>query len=403
MEKEIKMELQPNEGQKEAIDLIYGSNNRVLLTGAPGTGKSFTIAQSILRMRGQKVVIACPSHKAKHVVSNMLDEAGIYHEMDDDNDGKAMVSVMTIHRYLGYALKDGTIPTEKDGSLYRVTDPKSADVLFLEEYSMLNKQFQKEAEETAHKVVLVGDIDQLPPILKKGESPADISYYAMVELTEQMRQNVLDSSLYKTIAAYRTEIRTGKPFKRFPDDDSLIHSTDLIKDYVNGKIDIIIAYKNATVDHANDLIQTEFVGDKYPKKDDTLILQAPLKEFQSFGSPVIVANNGDAIYVLSDAEPSPQHEDVYSVETTFGPRIVFPNHVNPFEFSKRYNIPWREMKQYAIKAKLPYATTSHKAQGSSYDNVGIALGDLIHPPMDIRSKLLYVAFSRAKHKAYYTI
>ena len=333
----------------------------------------------------------------------MLDEAGIYHEVDDDDGGDAMVSVMTIHRYLGYALKDGTIPTNNEGSLYRVTDPKSSNVLFLEEYSMLNKQFQEEAEETANKVILVGDIDQLPPILKKGEYPADISCYTIVELTEQMRQNVLDSSLYKTIAAYRTEIRTGKSFKRFPDDNSLIHSQDLIRDYIDRKIDIIIAYKNVTVDRANDLIQTEFVGDKYPKKDDILILQAPLKEFPRFGNPVIVANNGDAITVLSDAEPLPQHEDVYSIDTNYGKRIVFPHHVNPFEFSKRYNIPWREMKQYAIKAKLPYAITSHKAQGSSYDNVGIALGDLIHSPKDIRSRLLYVAFSRTKHKAYYTI
>lgn len=389
-----------NEKQREAVELICGSEEKVLLTGAPGTGKSYTIAQAVkILMNNNKVVIACPSHKAKGVVSEMLDEQEIPHTIDS---GEGTVSVMTIHKYLGYTLEDGSMKPDGKGGLNQVRPPMECDVLFLEEYSMLTKKFQVQAEETAEKIVLVGDIDQLPPILKKGEEAADISDYEMVELTEQMRQNALDTSLYKTIAAYRAQIRSGTPFSRFPDDDTLIANNDLISAYINGDIDIIIAFKNNIVDLINHSIQVKKYDTVYPVEGNTLILQEPLKEFSNFGSPIIVANNGEEIECLSDGEPLERDNRVYKVETDYGERWIFPHYINPYQWGKQYNMNWNILRTLAVKAKLPYCITAHKSQGSSYNNVGIALNDLLSAPLNIRARLLYVAFSRAKTSAHYT-
>lgn len=387
-----------NEKQQEAVELICGSETRVLLTGAPGTGKSYTIAQAVKKMYGKNIVIACPSHKAKGVVSEMLEEQNIPHSIDSNEE---MVSVMTIHKYLGYTLEDGSMKPDGKGGLHKVREPITCDVLFLEEYSMLTRKFQLEAEYTAMKIILVGDIDQLPPILKNGEEPADISDYKMVELTEQMRQNALDTSLYKTIAAYRAQIRQGTPFSRFPDDDTLIANNDLISAYIDGDIDVIIAYRNNVVDYFNEEIQKKICDSRYPMEGDTLILQEPLKEFPRFGKPSIVANNGEEIECYSNGEPLEEDDRVYKVETDYGERWIFPHNINPYKWGQQYNKEWKILRTLAVKARLPHCITAHKSQGSSYNNVGIVLDDLLNAYQDIRSRLLYVAFSRAKNSVHY--
>ena len=49
--------------------------------------------------------------------------------------------------------------------------------------------------------------------------------------------------------------------------------------------------------------------------------------------------------------------------------------------------------------RFPYASTIHKAQGSTFDEVLIDLGSFrVCDDPDVAARLLYVAISRAKHR-----
>ena len=59
--------------------------------------------------------------------------------------------------------------------------------------------------------------------------------------------------------------------------------------------------------------------------------------------------------------------------------------------------------RYMADLRKPYAQTIHKSQGSTYKDVLIYLDDLKQcETKKDRNRLLYVAFSRATNKVYYT-
>jgi exodeoxyribonuclease V alpha subunit len=118
----------------------------VLLTGLPGAGKTHTqrVLVEIARAARRRVLLCAPTGKAAR---RMRDLTG--HD------------AMTIHRALAYSPNDGGFQRDEHSPL-----SKDYDLIIVDEASMLSLELADALFRAAGEccVLLVGDIDQLPPI-----------------------------------------------------------------------------------------------------------------------------------------------------------------------------------------------------------------------------------------------
>ena len=138
-----------SEKQKQALKLI-NENNVTIITGGPGTGKT-TIIKNIIDIyeeKGKKVVLAAPTGRAAKRMT--------------ETTGK---EASTLHRLLEIGKID-------DDSFYKNTSkyegaPIDADVIIVDEVSMMDMFLMNYLLKCVYqgtKLVLVGDIDQLPSV-----------------------------------------------------------------------------------------------------------------------------------------------------------------------------------------------------------------------------------------------
>ena len=179
--------MQWTNGQQEALTLlsewekldIYANPDDSIFTlsGAAGTGKT-TVVQEIINMfkNKYKIIVSAPTHKAKEVIGEIT-----------------KLRAETIHSLLGLRPNidletfDPNNPTYQQLVEERIS---SADIHIIDECSMINKELFKMLVRKAtlykKRLILVGDINQLPPVNEK------LSLTFMVkhkyELTEIVRQ-----------------------------------------------------------------------------------------------------------------------------------------------------------------------------------------------------------------------
>ncbi len=146
IEKSSKIEL--SEKQKEAIEAI-NENNVCIITGGPGTGKT-TIIKAIIdifKKQGKKPVLCAPTGRAaKRMTETTGEEA------------------KTLHRLLEIGKIEEEI--DKKDADYDVA-PLDADIVIVDEVSMVDlflMNYLVKALYQGTKLVLVGDIDQLPSV-----------------------------------------------------------------------------------------------------------------------------------------------------------------------------------------------------------------------------------------------
>ncbi len=154
LEKELKKvekisSIELSEKQKEALKLV-NENNVTIITGGPGTGKT-TIIKNIIDIyesKGKKVVLSAPTGRAAKRMT--------------ETTGK---EASTLHRLLEIGKID-------DDSLYKNTSkyegtPIDADIIIVDEVSMMDMFLMNYLLKCIYqgtKLVLVGDIDQLPSV-----------------------------------------------------------------------------------------------------------------------------------------------------------------------------------------------------------------------------------------------
>jgi exodeoxyribonuclease V alpha subunit len=118
-----------------------------VLTGGPGCGKSFTVRSvvELARAKGARIVLAAPTGRAAKRLAELTG-----HE------------AATIHRLL--ALRPGGEPS------FDADNPLDADLVVVDETSMVdvilaNKLIK--AVPPGVQLLLVGDVDQLPPAMRR--------------------------------------------------------------------------------------------------------------------------------------------------------------------------------------------------------------------------------------------
>jgi exodeoxyribonuclease V alpha subunit len=162
-----------SEGQKRALDQLRASTVAVL-TGGPGTGKT-TVTRAVVQgweAAKKKVLLAAPTGRAAKRLS--------------DATGR---TALTVHRLLEWGKKEGgSGPFGRDRK-----HPLQCDLLIVDEASMLDLPLARglfDAVPPGAHVLLVGDVDQLPPV-GAGQVLADViasGRTPVARLTEVFRQ-----------------------------------------------------------------------------------------------------------------------------------------------------------------------------------------------------------------------
>lgn len=156
--------------QREALDVIVKAKVSVI-TGGPGVGKT-TLLDTILKIltrQGAQVVLAAPTGRA---AKRMTEQTGL--------------EAKTIHRLLEIDPEFGAFARGRDNLI-------ACDLLVVDETSMVDVPLMMalvEALPAAAGLLLVGDVDQLPPV-GPGQVLADIIASGLVpvaRLTEVFRQ-----------------------------------------------------------------------------------------------------------------------------------------------------------------------------------------------------------------------
>ena len=165
------LDIQLSEKQKNAIQTAI-ENSITVITGGPGVGKT-TIINSIIKileMKRQRILLAAPTGRAAKKLS--------------ESTGR---NAMTIHRLLKFSAKKRMFEFNEMNQL-------PVDILIIDEVSMIDINLMNhllKAVPFRAKLILVGDIDQLPSV-GPGNVLRDIinaDVVTTVRLTEIFRQS----------------------------------------------------------------------------------------------------------------------------------------------------------------------------------------------------------------------
>ncbi|EPX3987288.1 ATP-dependent DNA helicase [Campylobacter fetus] len=374
-----------NEVQQKIVDLVINSDKRVfILNGAAGTGKSFTLKTIIEEFKGSFILTAT-TNKAKDLLQESTNQECI-----------------TTHNALGFKM----VRNGMEEYLSKVRESLTADLLIIDEYSMLPKALWDSAiNGEFKKILLVGDEAQLPAIGLKATIIPDIK----VTLTEQMRQKS-----NKELENFMDNLREAIDKKRYIDLStcnlpSNIHLYDKHKDFCKAYIECkndkrILAYSNRVVDSYNSNIN--YKNGKY-NISDLLVLNKPLGNL----------TNGSIVEILEVIE----FDKYFDIKVSCTPNSkiikIFKTKGARDEYLNLNGDPngyWDRVDQ-VYDPKHLYSSTIHKSQGQSIESVFIDLTDVysamtrkptrfnnFNKPISIQDymKLLYVAISRMKKEAH---
>ncbi|KAF9960921.1 Tripartite DNA replication factor [Mortierella alpina] len=219
-----------NDDQRRAIDAVLSARDYALILGMPGTGKTTTIAHIIhtLVARGKSVLLTSYTHSA---VDNVL------LKLNEDINIVRLGNKEKVHRDIRRLIPDFTEPpldnVEAIQNFYGrcqvvgttclgIGDPifmtKRFDYCIVDEASQITLPACLGPIRFAEVFVLVGDHNQLPPLVKNPEAKKDgfdLSLFRMLSdrypqsvtsLTQQYRMNQ-DVMLLSNTLVYKNQLR----------------------------------------------------------------------------------------------------------------------------------------------------------------------------------------------------
>jgi len=401
-------------GFMQVIKFINGTEKYMNISGPAGTGKTFfisQIAEGILRHKKQSstldaVVITATTNKAVAVIAEAM-----------PNRSK---EIKTVYNFMNLRVKENfstgktsVIPTNS----WRV---HQGILLIIDECSMVNKELFKWLDSglsSSCKVIFVGDMNQLAPI-REEISPIYTENYntayltipvrnagkqALMDLCEQARQTVLTGVF--------TKIKEVPGVIDFVDGPTLkgVLEREYLKEDPNHRV---ISYTNKRVIEYNTYIRmlrgytNPFEVGEILSNNAAVDLMGKQRLYtdQIVRVTSIIADvmNTDIILGHAFRTITMEVEDVTTGRKHEATSFAFPN--DRRDVLKHYsdNTTWD--KYFRIKNSIPdlrsvAASTTHKAQGSTYDSVIVDLADIGKSTNKGQTaRMQYVALSRPKTK-----
>ena len=384
-EDNIKFALKQKEAIREAI-----KNGIIVITGGPGTGKT-TIIKAIIKIfqeEGLRVSLAAPTGRA---AKRMTETTGL--------------EAKTIHRLLEYSFIEEGMDFGVDED-----NPLDTDLLIVDEASMIDILLMNnllKAIVPGTRLILVGDVDQLPSV-GPGNVLRDIidsNAIRVVKLDEIFRQgedSLIVLNAHKINKGEYPVLNKGKDFffiraKEAKEILNLIielckerlpnyYGLDPIND-----IQVLTPMKKGEVgiNSLNKHLQ-EVLNPKAKHKGEKKIGE----EIYRVGDKVMQIKNNYSIEweIIRQGLVVDKGEGIFNGD--FG-RIVDIDEEERimkvlFDDEKEVEYNFNQLDEL----KLSYATTVHKSQGSEFPVVVMPI--FWGPPMLLTRNLLYTAITRAK-------
>ena len=397
---EEKTDIMLSEKQKEAVELI-NENNVTIITGGPGTGKT-TIIKTIIEIykeKQSKVVLCAPTGRAaKRMTETTGEEAS------------------TLHRVLEIGKIDEESLYKKDNDYQGA--PIDADIIIVDEMSMVDTFLMSYLLKCIYKgtkVILVGDSDQLSSVgpgavlqdLIKSEKIATIHLNKIFRQAAQSKI-IVNAHRVNNGEAFITKEEDSKQDFFFIKKSSQDEMLEEVLSLCNGRLKKFGDYD--FFENIQVLTPTKkgLLGTKELNKSLQEILnphEERKKEKASLGAifrqgdrVMQVKNNYDIFWERWKQEDD---EDEATYETgsgVFNGEIGIVKKIN--ELEKTVTIKFDDDKicsyEYTELDQLEhsYSITIHKAQGSEFDVVIMAIPPTA--PMLLTRNLLYTGLTRAK-------
>jgi DNA replication protein DnaC len=253
---------------QEILDFITNPKRKserfFLLTGSPGTGKTFLISYiySILK-KNYNILFSASTNKAVNVLQATYEKQ---HKTivtsDTFLESKGGVMFQTIHKFMN---SKRTI--DKNGEAYfqfsHSKKEKKPDVIFIDEVSMVSENLGNQifSIKNYKKIILIGDKNQLPPVNEK-ESIVFSWKIPTGNLNEIVRYS---NNIVKLADQLKDLINYGKKINlKSCSGNGVFLYKDNQKDWLNSYYkmnynSVISAYTNDQVRKYNDLIRKELL------------------------------------------------------------------------------------------------------------------------------------------------
>ena len=383
--------------QEEAIQAI-NSNNVVIITGGPGTGKTTIIKNviDIYKSHGKKVVLCAPTGRAAKRMTEMTGE-----------------EAKTLHRLL----EIGKIEKANEFTImnYEVA-PIDADVIIVDEASMVDiylMNYLLNGIYQGTKLILVGDTDQLPSVgpgsvLKDIINSERIKTIFLDEIFRQAAQSKIIVNSHK--------VNDGEYFLEKEEQEGLKDDFFYIKEKSQDiMLDQIISLCKGRLKNFGDYDFLENIQILSPTKKGLLGTKELNKRLQEELNPSndekkekkvgeVIFREGDRVMQVKN------NYDIYW-EKGNTRSLTYENGTGIFNgelgkilkidfLNKQIKILFDDEKEawYAFsdmdQIEHAYAITVHKAQGSEFDVVIMVVTQ--SSAMLLTRNLLYTGLTRAK-------
>ena len=375
-----------SEEQRAAVS-IASSHRVMVLTGGPGTGKTTTIRAilALFDMMGLKTSLCAPTGRAAKRMGDVCSR-----------------EAYTIHRLLGtYIGENDVLQFEHDEN-----EPIKADAVIVDECSMIDIGLMSgflKALRPGCRLIMVGDADQLPSV-GPGNVFSDIIRSGRIEtvkLTEIFRQ-----ARKSRIVTSAHKINTGEmPDLRENSGDFFFMRRQDPKRAVDTIVSLISRRLPENMNIPPESVQVLSPTRRYDMGTENLnkLLQNALnpagkgkkeKQYGDFiyreGDKVMqIKNNYDIMWRTKDGYTS--GTGVFNGDIGIISEIDYVRETVTVEFDdKRVNYLYEQL----TELEPAYAMTVHKSQGSEYDTVILAIGNVAQSLL--ARNVLYTAVTRAK-------
>ncbi|MBI1392024.1 MAG: AAA family ATPase [Alphaproteobacteria bacterium] len=348
----------------KAVDrwLHKGDAQVFRLFGYAGVGKT-TLARHIAEHATGEVAFAAYTGKAAHVLRQ-----------------KGCEGATTIHALIYRPTGEDTGEDGPSFSLRRDAPASKADLIIIDECSMVDEELGRDLLSFGSPVLVLGDPAQLPPVKGGGFFTEGAPDFMLKEIHRQAADN--------PIIRVSMDVRMGGDPENHGDRCRVISRDDLETEEVIAADQILVG-TNRTRKRYNDRIRSlKGHQDALPEADEKLVC---LRNNKKKG-----LLNGSVWSVVRRKTPRGRKIGlVLAPEDGIGGKTVSVSTPMAMFTDGPENVAWEE-KRGSDEFDYGYALTVHKAQGSQWDDV--VLFDESYAFREHRARWLYTAVTRAAER-----
>lgn len=422
---------QLNSEQTAAVEAILrflkGPEPFFVLSGAAGTGKTFTIKELVSQVKG-RLIFTAPTNKATKVLQETFGEeelSGGYRP-----ECRTIFSLLALRLEASGAVKELTKPEDP-------VDLQKYLAVIVDEASMINSNLwsyiQDTSEDQGVKFIFMGDAAQLPPV---GEANSPV--WSVEEVQTLLKVMRHDNQILNLATRLRKLVNHPAP--------SIKLESDWNSDKIEGVLVVkarqfeqliredaerglfakrtyvkAIAWRNITVEAMNRWVRKsqfpDAKGEFFP--EDRIIMIEPAR----LEKATVATTDMEGTVERTTVEWHPDHGDMrcYRVVAVMddghpvtlwglhpdGNSAYQSKHQRLLETARGDGRKWKQYWQFREsfhQFRYAYALTAHRAQGSTYEKVYVNAGDILaNYNRQEAFRCLYVACTRPRKQLIITL